>query len=70
VKLMAEPNDPAPGLWLEELRQQRKGLKVALKLAGCSPDDVDSGLAGGVDLVLNSDSSEADILRKLESLLG
>jgi len=41
-----------------------------LKLAGCSPDDVDSGLAGGVDLVLNSDSSEADILSKLESLLG
>lgn len=70
VMLLVEPNDPAPGSWLEELRQQRKGVKVALKLAGCSPDDVASGLASGVDLVLNSDSSEADILRKLETLLG
>jgi signal transduction histidine kinase len=67
--LLAEPNAPNLYSMLAAVRQQTKGMKVALKLAGCNLDDLDSRVAEGVDLVLNSDVSHADVLRKLESFL-
>jgi hypothetical protein len=70
VMLLAEPNAPSLNSLLAEVRQQTKGMKVVLKLAGCSQDDLDSQVVKGVDLLLNSDLSQADILGKLESFLN
>jgi len=69
VLLLAEPNDPALNSLPGELRQQKKDLKVVLKLAGCNLDDLDGQLLKGIDLLLNSDLSEADMLLKLKSFL-
>jgi two-component system cell cycle sensor histidine kinase/response regulator CckA len=69
VMLLAEPNTPSLNPLLTEVRQQTKEMKVVLKLAGCSQDDLDSQMVKGVDLLLNSDLSQADILGKLESFL-
>ncbi len=69
VVLLAEPNAPSLHSLLTELRQHSKEMKVVVKLAGCSQDDLDSRVVKGADLLLNSDSSQADILAKLESLL-
>jgi hypothetical protein len=68
VLLLAGPNDPTLNSLPGELRQQKKDLKVVLKLTGCSQDDVDGQLLKGTDLLLNSDLSDADMLRKLKSL--
>jgi hypothetical protein len=70
VMLLAEPNAPSLISLLAEVRQQTQGIKVVLKLAGCSQDDLDSQVVKGVDLLLNSDLSQADILEKLESFLN
>jgi signal transduction histidine kinase len=70
VMLLAEPNAPSLSSLLAEVRQQSDRMKVVLKLAGCSQDDLDSHLVKGVDLLLNSDSSQADILVKLETFLN
>jgi signal transduction histidine kinase len=67
VLLLAEPNDPALNSLPGELRQQKKDLKVVLKLAGCNQDDLDGQLLKGIDLLLNPDLSEADMLLKLKS---
>ena len=67
VLLLAEPNDPALKLLPAELRQQKKDLKVVLKLAGCNQDDLDGQLLKGIDLLLTSDLSETDALLKLKS---
>jgi signal transduction histidine kinase len=69
VMLLAEPNAPSLKSLLTEVRQLTKGMKVVLKLAGCSQDDLDSQVVKGADLVLNSDLSQADILGKLELFL-
>jgi signal transduction histidine kinase len=69
VMLLAEPNAPSLNALLTEVRQQTKGMKVVLKLAGCNQDDVDSQVVKGADLLLNSDLPEADILGKLDSFL-
>jgi signal transduction histidine kinase len=69
VLLLAEPNDPSLNSLPGELRQQRKDLKVVLKLAGYNQDDLDGQLLKGIDLLLNSDLSEADMLLKLKSFL-
>jgi signal transduction histidine kinase len=69
VMLLAEPNDPALNSLPGELRQQKKDLKVVLKLAGCNQDDLDGQLLKGIDLLLNPDLSEADMLLKLKSFL-
>jgi len=69
VLLLAEPNDPALNSLPVELRQQKKDLKVILKLAGCNQDDLDGQLLQGIDLLLNPDLSEADMLLKLKSFL-
>jgi signal transduction histidine kinase len=67
VLLLAEPNDPALNSLPGELRQQKKDLKVVLKLAGCNQDELDGQLLKGIDLLLNPDLSEADMLLKLKS---
>jgi two-component system cell cycle sensor histidine kinase/response regulator CckA len=69
VLLLAEPNDPALNSLPGELRQQKKDLKVVLKLAGCNQDDLDGQLLKGIDLLLNPDLSESDMLLKLKSFL-
>ncbi|HZQ47858.1 MAG TPA: ATP-binding protein, partial [Verrucomicrobiae bacterium] len=70
VMLLAEPDAPGLQPLLAEVRQQTKEMKVVLKLAGCSQDDLDSQLVKGVDLLLNPDLSQADILGKLETFLN
>jgi signal transduction histidine kinase len=69
VLVLAEPRDAMAGAFLQEVRQQGRGLKAALKLAGCSPDEMSRELLDGVDLLLNSDLPETDILLKLETFL-
>ncbi len=70
VILLAEPNASGLNSLLAEVRLQTKEMKVVLKLAGCSQDEVDSQMIKGVDLLLNSDLSQADILGKLDSFLS
>ncbi len=67
VLLLAEPNDPALPSLAAELRQQKKDLKVVLKLAGCHQDELDGQFLKEIDLLLTADLSEADTLLKLKS---
>ncbi|HXC99061.1 MAG TPA: ATP-binding protein [Verrucomicrobiae bacterium] len=69
VLVLAEPRDAMAGAFLQVVRQQGRGLKMALKLAGCSPDELGRELLDGADLLLNSDLPETDILLKLETFL-
>jgi hypothetical protein len=55
---------------LIDVRQQTKEMKVVLKLAGCSQDELDGEVLKGADLLLSADLSEADMLGKLESFLN
>lgn len=68
--LLAEPNAPSLNSLLDGARRHFKAIKVVLKLSGCSQDSLDGELAKGVDLVLNSDVSQAELLEKLESFLA
>lgn len=70
VMLLAEPKAPGLSAMLAEVRQQKKELRVALKLAGCNQDELDGQLVKDVNLILNSDLPHADILGKLEALLN
>ena len=67
VILLAEPGDPALISLPGELRQHNKRVKLILKLAGCDADDLDTQLLNGIDLLLDSDLSEADALLRLKS---
>jgi PAS domain S-box-containing protein len=67
--VLAEPHDAMAGAFVREVRQLGRGLKVALKLAGCSQDELGRELLDGADLLLNSDLPETDILVKLDSFL-
>ncbi len=67
--LLAEPPVGALAPFLRELRGQNGGLKVALKLAGCHPDDLGPEILRETDLVLNFDAPQADMLQKLELFL-
>ena len=67
VLLLAEPNDPALRSLLDEVRQQNKNIKVALKLAGCDQDDLQTQVLSNIDLVLASDLPETDFLARLNS---
>jgi signal transduction histidine kinase len=69
VMLLAEPNDHTIPSTIMEVRQQKQELKVILKLAGCSQDEMDTQALARVDLVLNSDLPETDALAKLAGLL-
>ena len=67
VFLLAQPDDPALNSLPAEVRQQNKGVKLVLKLAGCDQDDLDAQLLKSVDLLLNPDLSESDMLLKLKT---
>ena len=67
VLLFAEPNDPGLRSLLDEVRQQNKNIKVALKLAGCNQDDLQTQFLSKIDLVLAPDLSEADFLARITS---
>jgi signal transduction histidine kinase len=67
VLLFAEPNDPSLRPLLDEVRQQDKNIKVALKLAGCNQDDLETQFLSKIDMVLASDLSEADFLARIIS---
>ena len=69
VLVLAEPRDAMAGAFLQEVRQQGRGLKTVLKLSGCSQDELGRELLDGADLLLNSDLPETDILLKLETFL-
>jgi signal transduction histidine kinase len=65
--LFAEPNDPGLRSLLDEVRQQDKSIKVALRLAGCNQDDLETQCLNRVDLVLSSDLSEGDFLARINA---
>jgi len=70
VLLFAEPNDPGLRSLLDEVRQQNKHIKVALKLAGCNQDDLQTQFLSNIDLVLGSDLPEADFLARVTSFFN
>jgi hypothetical protein len=67
VLLFAEPNDPGLHSLMDDVRQQNKNIKVALKLAGCNQDDLETGFLNKVDLLLAPDLPEADFVARLTS---
>jgi signal transduction histidine kinase len=67
VLLLAEPNDAALNSLPGEIRQQKKDVKIILKLAGCNQDELDGKLLNGIDLLLAADVSEAEMLSKLKA---
>ena len=69
VLILVEPHDAVLSPFLREIRRQGRQWKVALKLAGCSPDHLDAKSLKGADLLLNSDLPTSDMLLKLDSLL-
>lgn len=68
--LLAEPNDHAMDMTVLEVRQQKKDIKVVLKLAGCSQDEVNTRILVKVDLLLSPDVSEPEALSKLGALFN
>jgi hypothetical protein len=67
ILLLAEPHDPSLKSLPGELRQQKKDAKLVLKLAGGNQDDLDGQVLKNVDLLLNTDVSEADMLLKMKT---
>jgi signal transduction histidine kinase len=67
VLILAEPDDSGLRSLLDQVRQQGKNIKIALKLAGCNLDDLDTQLLTKTDLVLASDMSEADFVARINS---
>src|SRR5581483_8283368 len=70
ILLLVEAHDPTLASLPSDVRQQKKDIKIAAKLAGCNQDDVDGRLLAKVDLLLTSDLSEADMLDKLRTFFG
>jgi len=68
VMLLVEPNDSAVGAMLDAVRQQKQDIKIVLRLAGASQDEMNANILSRADLTLNSDLSEGDALAKLDSL--
>jgi PAS domain S-box-containing protein len=67
VFILAQPDDATLNSLPAEVRQQNKSVKLVLKLAGCNQDDLDAQLLNGIDLLLSTDLSEADLLSRLKS---
>jgi hypothetical protein len=67
VLLFAQPNDTGLGSLLDEVRQQNKAIKVALKLAGCNQDDLETRFLNKIDLVLPSELEEEDFVARVSS---
>ncbi len=53
---------------LDGVRQQKQDIKIVLRLAGCSPDEMNTTVLSRADLTLSSDLPESDVLAKLDSL--
>jgi signal transduction histidine kinase len=66
--LFAGPNDPGLRSLLDEVRQQNKSIKVALRLAGCNQDDLETEFLSRIDQVLPSDLSEGEFLSRINNL--
>ncbi len=66
VLILAEPNEPVMSL-PAELRQQKRDLRVVLKLSGFSQDEIGGEVQRGVDMILGPDLSEKDMLLKLRA---
>jgi PAS domain S-box-containing protein len=66
VMLLVERSDPALHPLLAEARQRH--LTIALQLAGCNQDSLDSRLVEGVDLLVSLEQPEAERLVKLKAL--
>jgi signal transduction histidine kinase len=67
VLLFAQPNDLNLTSHLNEVRQHNKSIKVALKLAGCNQDDLDTQFLNKIDLVLTSELDEAEFVARVRS---
>lgn len=68
VLLIAQSNESGFTSLLDEVRQQNKTIKIALKLAGCNQDDLDTHFLNKIDLVLASDLDEEDFAARVISL--
>lgn len=51
------------------MRNPKRPLKIILQIAGCNQDELESHLLRQADLVLTSDLTDQDIVRKLKSVL-
>jgi signal transduction histidine kinase len=69
ILLLAEPKDALAGEFLTEARRLRRYARIALKPAGCNPDELDGQLLKGADLLLSPDLPETDVLSRLQSFL-
>lgn len=67
IFLLWEGHDPTTASLPGDIRQQKKDVKIIVKLAGCNQDEVDGRLLGKADLILNSDLPETDMLNRLQS---
>ncbi len=68
IFLLVEADDSALASIPGDIRQRKKGVKIAAQLLGCSQDDVDGRLLSQVDLLLTADVPESDTLQRLRSL--
>lgn len=67
--ILVDANDCQLASILSVMRTQKRSLKIILQIAGCNQDELESQLLRGADLILTSDLTDADILRKLKSVL-
>jgi signal transduction histidine kinase len=65
VYILVEPGDAALTALPVEVRQQNKGVKIVMKLAGCDEDNLDATVRASVDLLLNSELAETETVSKL-----
>jgi len=65
VLVLAEPGDHGLRSLLDQVRQLDKNVKIALKLAGCNPDDLDTHLLNKTDLLLAFDISESEFTSRI-----
>lgn len=68
ILLLLEPNDLDASARWAEVCQHKKELKVAMKLSGFNQDDLEGEMLNNADLLLNPDSSDADMLVRLNSV--
>jgi signal transduction histidine kinase len=66
--LFAESNDPGLRSLLDEVRHQNKSIKVALRLAGCDQDDLETEFLSQIDQVLSSDLSDGEFISRINQL--
>jgi sugar/nucleoside kinase (ribokinase family) len=65
---LVEPDDATVPAIINEARSRKQRIKLVLKFAGCSPDEVNSQWLADADLVLGNDAPETDVLAGLKKL--